>query len=42
MPVYDPSRGRLNPRELCAILHLVFAETEIMVHLHKKCYLSIT
>ena len=35
MPVYDPNRGKLSPRELYAILHVVFAETEIMVHLHK-------
>ena len=35
MPVYDPNRGKLNPRELYAILHVVFAETDIMVHLHK-------
>ena len=41
MPVYDPNRGKLSPRELHAILHVVFAETEIMVHLHKKYYLSI-
>ena len=41
MPVYDPNRGKLIPRELNAILHVVFAETEIMVHLHKKYYLSI-
>ena len=41
MPVYDPNRGKLSPRELYAILHVVFAETEIIVHLHKKCYLSI-
>ena len=41
IPVYDPNRGRLNRRQLCAILHLVFAETEIMVHLHKKYYSSI-
>ena len=41
MPVYDPNRGKLSPRELFAILHVVFAETEIMVHLHKKYYLSI-
>ena len=34
MPVYDPNRGKLSPREL-------YAETEIMVHLHKKYYLSI-
>ena len=36
MPVYDPNRGKLNPREVYAILHVVFAETEIMVHLHKS------
>ena len=42
MPFYDSNRGRLNPRELYAILHVVFAETEIMVHLHKKFYLSVT
>ena len=41
IPVYDQNRGRLNPRELYAILHVVFAETEITVHLHKKYYLSI-
>ena len=41
MPVYNPNRGRLNPRELYALLHVVFAETEIMLHLLKKYYLSI-
>ena len=41
MPFYDPNRVKLSPRELYAILHVVFAETEIMVHLHKKYYLSI-
>ena len=41
MPVYDPNRGKLSPRELYAILHVVFAETEIMVNLHKKYCLSI-
>ena len=41
MPVSAPNRGKLSPRELYAILHVVFAETEIMVHLHKKYYLSI-
>ena len=41
MPVYDPNRGKLNSRELYAILKVVFAETEITVHLHKKYYLSI-
>ena len=42
MPVYDPNRGKLNPRELYAILHVVFAKTEITVHQHKKYYLIIT
>ena len=37
MPVYDPNMGRLKTRELYAILHVVFADTEIVVHLHKKC-----
>ena len=41
MPVYDPNRSSLNPWELYAILHVVFAETEIVVHVHKKYYLSI-
>ena len=41
MPVFDPYRGKLSPRESYAILHVVFAGTEIMVHLHKKWYLSI-
>ena len=41
MPVYDLNRGKLSPSELYAILHLVFAETEIIVQLHKKYYLSI-
>ena len=41
MPVYDSNRGRLNPRDLYAILHVVFAKTEIMAHLHKKYYMSI-
>ena len=36
IPVYDLNRGRLNPREMYAILHVVFAETKKMVHLHKK------
>ena len=28
MPACDPNRGRLNPWELYAILHMSFAETE--------------
>ena len=34
-PVYDPNRGKLSPRELYAILHVIFAETEITLQLHK-------
>ena len=41
MPVYDSNRGKLSSRELYAILNVVFAETEVMVYLHKKYYLSI-
>ena len=41
MPVSDPNRGKLSPRELYAILHVVFAGTEIRVHLHMNYYLSI-
>ena len=36
IPIYDSKMGRLNPRELYAILHVVFADTEMMVHLHKN------
>ena len=42
MPVYDPNRGKLNPKELYAILHVVFAETEIMVHQTSQKLLHIT
>ena len=38
MPDYDTNSSKLSPRELDAILHVVFAETEIMVHLHKEYY----
>ena len=38
MPFYDPNRGRLNIRVLYVILHVVFAEAKIMVHIHKKYY----
>ena len=41
MPVYDPNRCKLSPRALYAILHVVFAETEITVKLQKKYNLSI-
>ena len=35
LPVYDPNRGRLHPRELYALVHVIFSD------LHKKYYLSI-
>ena len=39
--VYDPNRGRLHPRELYAVIHVIFSDTNIQVYLHKKYYLSI-
>ena len=41
LPVYDPNRGRLHPRELYAFVHVIFSDTNIQVYLHKKYYLSI-
>ena len=41
LPVYDPNRGRLHPRELCALIHVIFSDTNIQVYLLKKYYLSI-
>ena len=41
LPVYDPNRGRLHPRELCALVHVIFSDTNVQVYLHKKYYLSI-
>ena len=41
LPVYDPNRGRLHPRELYALVHVIFSDTKIQVYLHKKYYLSI-
>ena len=41
LPVYDPNRGRLHPRELYALVHVIFFDTNIKVYLHKKYYLSI-
>ena len=40
LPVYDPNRGRLHPRELYALIHVIFSDTNIQVYLHKKYYLS--
>ena len=41
LPVYDPNRGRLHPRELYALIHVTFSDTNIQVYLHKKYHLSI-
>ena len=41
LPVYDPNRGRMQPRELYALIHVTFSDTNIQVHLHKKYNLSI-
>ena len=40
LPVYDPNRGRLHARELYALIHVMFSDTNIQVYLHKKYYLS--
>ena len=41
LQVYDPNRRRLHPRELYALIHVIFCDTNIQVYLHKKYYLSI-
>ena len=41
LPVYDHNRGKLHPRELYALVDVIFSETDIVVYLHKKYYLSI-
>ena len=41
LPVYDLNRGRLHPRELYALVHVIFSDTKIQVYLHEKYYLSI-
>ena len=28
LPVYDPNRGRLHPRELYALVHVIFSDTK--------------
>ena len=40
LPVYDPNRGRLHPRELYALIHVIVSDTNIQVYLHKKYYLD--
>ena len=39
LPVYNQIRGRLKSWNIYAILHVIFAETEIIVYVHKKIYL---
>ena len=39
LPVIDPNRGRLHPRKLYALIHLIFSDTNIQVILHKKYFL---
>ena len=34
LPVYDPNRGRLHPRELYALIHVIFSDTNIQVYPH--------
>ena len=41
LPVYDPNRGRLHPRELYAPLQVIFSETNIEAYLRKNFYSSI-
>ena len=41
LPVYDPNRGRLHPREVLPLIHVIFSDTNIQIYLHKKYYLSI-
>ena len=36
LPVYDPNRGKLHPRELYALVHVIFSEVHIEVYFHKK------
>ena len=41
LPWYDPNQGRLHRRELYALIHVIFSDTNIQVYLHEKYYLSI-
>ena len=34
--VYDPNRGMLHPRELYALIYVVFSDSNIAVNLHKN------
>ena len=41
LPVYDPNRRRMHPRDLYALIHVTYSDTNIQVYLYKKHYLSI-
>ena len=41
LPVYASSRGRLHPREMYALVHVIFSGTNIHLYLHKKYSLII-
>ena len=41
LPVYELNRRQLHPRELYALVHVIFSDTNIQTYLHKKYYLSI-
>ena len=41
LPVNDPNRGKSHPREIYALVHVIFSETDIEVYLHEIYYLSI-
>ena len=41
LPIYDPNRGKLHPRELYALVLVIFSEMDIKVYLYKKDYQSI-
>ena len=45
LPVYDPNRERLHPRDLYALVHVIFSDISIqvifLVLVYKKYYLSI-
>ena len=34
LPAYDPNRGKPHPRELYALVHVIFSENDIEVYLH--------
>ena len=41
LPVYDPNRGKMHPRELYALIRVIFSDTNVQVYLRKKNYLCI-